>query len=37
MQRKLDLEYVRAALLEVVGADDYRTRKWDELVAKLVD
>lgn len=36
MQRTLDLAYVRAALVEVVGADDYRTRKWDELVAQLV-
>ena len=25
-----------ATLLEVVGEDDYRTRKWDELVAQLV-
>lgn len=26
---------VREALVEVVGADDYRTKKWDELVARL--
>ena len=36
MQRRLDLTYVRDALVEVVGADDYRTRKWDELVAQLI-
>lgn len=36
MQADLDRAYVRAALVEVVGEDDYRTRKWDELVAQLV-
>ncbi|MDP2276157.1 MAG: hypothetical protein Q8K32_35765 [Archangium sp.] len=36
MQGALDLAYVRAALLEAVGEDDYRTKKWDELVAQLV-
>lgn len=36
MQRQLDLAYVRAALVEVVGNDDYRTEKWDELVGKLI-
>ncbi len=36
MQGSLDLAYVRAALLEVVGEDDYRTKKWDDLVAQLV-
>lgn len=36
MQAQLDLGYVRAALVEVVGDDDYRTKKWDELVGKLV-
>lgn len=36
MQSALDVAYVRTALVEVVGEDDYRTRKWDELVAQLV-
>lgn len=36
MQGSLDRDYVRAALVEVVGSDDHRTRKWDELVAQLV-
>ncbi len=36
MQGSLDRAYVRAALVEVVGEDDYRTKKWDELVAQLV-
>ena len=36
MQRRLDLAYVRAALVEVVGEDDHRTRRWDELVSQLV-
>lgn len=31
----LDRASVRAALVEVVGEDDYRVRKWDELVAAL--
>lgn len=31
----LDRAEVRAALVEVVGEDDYRTRRWDELVAQL--
>jgi hypothetical protein len=35
MGHSLDVEYVRAALLEVVGDDDYRTRKWDELTQDL--
>lgn len=33
---KLDLAYVRAALVETVGDGDYRTKKWDELVRQLV-
>lgn len=36
MKTSLDCVYGRAALVEVVGADDYRTRKWDELVGQLV-
>jgi hypothetical protein len=36
MQASLDCAYVRAALVEVVGEDDYRTRKWDEFVKQLV-
>ena len=36
MQGSLDRAYVRAALVEVVGDDDYRTKKWDELVTQLV-
>lgn len=36
MKASLDLAYVRAALVEVVGDDDYRTRKWDEFVKQLV-
>lgn len=35
MKSSLDLKYVREALIEVVGEDDYRTRKWDELTAEL--
>lgn len=37
MKASLDCAYVRAALVEVVGEDDSRTRKWDELVGKLVN
>lgn len=33
---KLDLAYVRAALVETVGDGDFRTKKWDELVRQLV-
>jgi hypothetical protein len=33
---RLDLAYVRAALVETVGDGDYRTKKWDELVRQLV-
>jgi hypothetical protein len=36
MQSSLDSAYVREGLVEVVGEGDYRTRKWDELVSKLV-
>lgn len=36
MQATLDRAYVRSALVEVVGEDDFRTRKWDELVKQLV-
>ena len=36
MQGTLDRAYVRNALIEVVGEDDYRTKKWDELVKQLV-
>jgi hypothetical protein len=36
MQAALDRPYVRSALVEVVGEDDFRTRKWDELVKQLV-
>lgn len=35
MGPRLDRAAVREALVEVVGADDYRTRKWDEFVAQL--
>lgn len=35
MGARLDRSYVRAALVEVVGDDDYRTKKWDELVRAL--
>lgn len=31
----LDRASVRAALVEVVGVDDYRTRRWDEMAATL--
>lgn len=31
----LDRDSVRAALLETVGADDYRTKKWDDLCVQL--
>jgi hypothetical protein len=36
MQSSLDRAYVRSALIEVVGEDDFRTRKWDELVKQLI-
>jgi hypothetical protein len=36
MQRELDTTYVRQALVEVVGEDDHRTKKWDAMVAELV-
>lgn len=35
MGTQLDRAYVRDALVEVVGADDFRVHKWDELVAAL--
>ncbi|MFT3713056.1 MAG: hypothetical protein QM817_35835 [Archangium sp.] len=35
MGKSLDAAYVRAALVEVVGEDDYRTKKWDDLVRQL--
>ncbi len=35
MGGELDRAYVRAAIVEVVGEDDHRTRRWDELVAQL--
>lgn len=31
----LDRDSVRSALVEVVGEDDYRTRRWDDLVRSL--
>ena len=37
MQRRLDLTYVRHAPVEVVGEDDHRTRRWDDLVRQLVN
>lgn len=32
---QLDRSYVRAALVETVGEDDYRTQKWDQLCRAL--
>ena len=31
----LDRAFVRDSLVEVVGDEDYRVRKWDELVSAL--
>ena len=36
MQSTLDAAYVRSSLVEVVGEDDYRILKWDDLVSKLL-
>ncbi len=35
MRGALDRGYVRAAIVELVGEDDHRTRKWDELTRQL--
>jgi hypothetical protein len=35
MTTSLDRPYIRAAIVEMVGEDDYRTRKWDELCRQL--
>jgi hypothetical protein len=35
MGSRLDRTIVRSALVEVVGPDDYRVRKWDELTAAM--
>jgi hypothetical protein len=36
MRQELDTTYVRRALVEVVGEEDHRTKKWDALVAELI-
>jgi hypothetical protein len=35
MGAQLDRAYVRNAIVEVVGEDDHRIRRWDELVPQL--
>lgn len=35
MRGTLDRGYIRAAIVEMVGEDDYRTRKWDDLTRQL--
>lgn len=36
MGQQLDCTYVRDNLVELVGEDDFRTKKWDEFVAQLI-